>query len=87
MNKVQLLEVPNIAPIQNGDTIVTGGMSNIFPKGIPIGRIVHFEKSKKDNTYIIDVKLFADMSNLEYVYIIEDRDRAAVSDLEKQNPK
>ena len=62
-------------------------MSNIFPKGIPIGRIVHFEKSKKDNTYIIDVKLFADMSNLEYVYIIEDRDRAAVSDLEKQNPK
>ena len=87
VNKVQLLEVPNIAPIQNGDTIVTGGMSNIFPKGIPIGRIVHFEKSKKDNTYIIDVKLFADMSNLEYVYIIEDRDRAAVSDLEKQNPK
>ena len=87
VNKVQLLEVPNIAPIQNGDTIVTGGMSNIFPKGIPIGRIVHFEKSKKDNTYIIDVKLFADMSNLEYVYIIEDRDRVAVSDLEKQNPK
>ena len=71
VNKVQLLEVPNIAPIQNGDTIVTGGMSNIFPKGIPIGRIVHFEKSKKDNTYIIDVKLFADMSNLEYVFIIE----------------
>ena len=87
VNKVQLLEVPNIAPIQNGDTIVTGGMSNIFPKGIPIGKIVHFEKSKFDNTFIIDVWLFTDMSNLDYVYLIENKDKDAISALEKQNPK
>ena len=84
---MQLLEVPNIAPIQLGDTIVTGGMSNIFPKGIPIGKIVHYEKSKFDNTYLIDVKLFADMSNLEYVYIIEDKDKGVVQSLENQHQK
>ena len=84
-NVVQLLEVPNIAPIQMGDTIVTGGMSNIFPKGIPIGKIVHYERSKFDNTYIIDVLLFTDMTNLNYVYIIEDIDREAIKELEKQD--
>ena len=87
LNIVQLLEVPNIAPIQNGDTIVTGGMSNIFPKGLPVGKIVHYEKSKFDNTYVIDVQLFADMSNLDYVYIIENTDRKAIMELEKQDPK
>jgi len=87
LNKVQLLEVPNIAPIQYGDTIVTGGMSNIFPKGIPIGKIVHYQKSQHDNTYIIDVQLFTDMSNLDYVYIIEDTDRTAVKAIEKQDSK
>lgn len=84
-NVVQLLEVPNIAPIQMGDTIVTGGMSNIFPKGIPIGKIVHYERSKFDNTYIIDVLLFTDMTNLNYVYIIEDIDKEAIKELEKQD--
>ena len=79
------MEVPNIAPIQMGDTIVTGGMSNIFPKGIPIGKIVHYERSKFDNTYIIDVLLFTDMTNLNYVYIIEDIDREAIKELEKQD--
>ena len=87
VNVVQLLEVPNIVPIQNGDTIVTGGMSNIFPKGLPVGKIVHFEKSKLDNTFLIDVLLFADMASLDYVYIIEDTDRKAINELEKQNPK
>ena len=62
-------------------------MSNIFPKGIPIGKIVHFEKSKFDNTFIIDVWLFTDMSNLDYVYLIENKDKDAISTLEKQNPK
>ena len=62
-------------------------MSNIFPKGIPIGKIVHFEKNKFDNTFIIDVWLFTDMSNLDYVYLIENKDKDAISALEKQNPK
>ena len=87
LNKVQLLEVPNIAPIQYGDTIVTEGISNIFPKGIPIGKIVYYQKSQHDNTYIIDVQLFTDMSNLDYVYIIEDTDRTAVKAIEKQDSK
>src|SRR5690606_24886026 len=36
-NIVQLIDVPGLAPIAQGDTIVTGGQSLIFPEGIPIG--------------------------------------------------
>ena len=61
-------------------------MSNIFPKGIPIGKIV-ISRKQFDNTFIIDVWLFTDMSNLDYVYLIENKDKDAISALEKQNPK
>ncbi|MCW8981156.1 MAG: rod shape-determining protein MreC, partial [Altibacter sp.] len=41
-NVVQLIDVPRLAPVVVGDTIVTGGKSTIFPKGILIGTIKDF---------------------------------------------
>lgn len=73
-NIVQLIDVEKIAPVTLGDTIVTSGRSSIFPKGIPIGTIKDFELDIAENYYAINVKLFNDMTNLEHVYIIENRD-------------
>ncbi|GET46280.1 rod shape-determining protein MreC [Capnocytophaga felis] len=86
LNIVQLVDIPNIAPIQKGDTIVTGGMSSIFPKGIPIGRIMNITKSQMDNSFVVDIKLFTDMSNVDFIYIIENKDKEEISNLESQNP-
>jgi rod shape-determining protein MreC len=36
---VQLIDVPRLAAIRKGDTIVTGGQSVIFPENINIGTI------------------------------------------------
>ena len=36
---VQLTDVPRLASIKKGDTIVTGGQSVIFPENINIGTI------------------------------------------------
>ena len=36
---VQLIDVPRLASIRKGDTIVTGGQSVIFPENIGIGTI------------------------------------------------
>ena len=36
---VQLVDVPRLASLKKGDTIVTGGQSVIFPENITIGRI------------------------------------------------
>jgi rod shape-determining protein MreC len=82
-NIVQLIEIPRQASLVVGDTIVTGGKSTIFPKGILIGRIEKFQLGK-DDSYDIDVRLFNDMTNLNYVYIIENMDAAEILTLEKE---
>jgi len=80
-NIVQLTDVEKIAPVVKGDTIVTSGRSSIFPKGIPIGIVQNFELDIAENYYEINVKLFNDMTDLEYVYIIKNRDSEEITNL------
>ena len=53
---VQLMDISKFAPVKIGDTIVTGGQSAIFPKGIGIGTIASFETDISGDTYTIQVK-------------------------------
>ncbi|MEC3905581.1 rod shape-determining protein MreC [Tamlana sp. 2201CG12-4] len=69
---IQLIDIPKIAPLQKGDTIITSGRSSIFPKGVPIGVIEDFMLDQAENYYEINIRLFNDMTNIEHVYIIED---------------
>ena len=70
-NFTQLEDIQKIAPVAIGDTIITSGRSSIFPKGILIGTISDFKLDPSENSYIINIKLFTDMTNLEHVYVIE----------------
>ena len=78
---VQLIDIPKIAPVQKGDTIITSGRSSIFPKGVPIGVVEGFALDAAENYYEIDINLFNDMTNLEHVYIIENVNRAEINNL------
>ncbi|PWA07942.1 rod shape-determining protein MreC [Flavobacterium laiguense] len=81
---VQLIDVPRLASIRKGDTIVTGGQSVIFPENIGIGTIDKiFIPDDKTHYYTINVKLFNDMTNLGYVYIIKSKDNEEIKNLEK----
>ncbi len=82
---VQLIDVPRLANIRKGDTIVTGGQSVIFPENINIGTIYKYYYEEETNYYVIDVKLFNDMTNLGHVYIIKSKDRDEVNNLEKES--
>ncbi|WP_281764338.1 rod shape-determining protein MreC [Neptunitalea lumnitzerae] len=79
--KVQLTDIPKQANIKIGDTIITGGMSSIFPKGILVGTVEKFTFNQSGNAYIIDVKLNNDMTNVGYVYIIENKDKNEIEQL------
>ena len=81
---VQLIDVPRLAAIRKGDTIVTGGQSVIFPENINIGTIDKIEIDNQTNYYTITVRLFNDMTNLGHVYIIKNKDREEVTNLEKR---
>ena len=65
---MMLSDVPLAANVQVGDTIVTGGMSAVFPKHIELGVISDVIVPKNDNYYQIHISLFQDMTNLDYVY-------------------
>lgn len=84
---VQLIDVPRLAGVRKGDTIVTGGQSHIFPENIGIGTIDKVYIDNETNYYTLDVKLFNDMTNLGYVYIIKSKDREEIINLEKQSNK
>ena len=81
----QLVDIPKIAPVMVGDTIITSGRSSIFPKGIPVGTIQDFKLDAAENYYEINIKLFNDMTNLEHVYIIENIDFIEITNLLKSN--
>lgn len=81
LNRLQVDDVPVIAPLHIGDTIVTGGMSSIFPKNIPVGEVKSFSK-QNDNTYHIEIELFTDMSALDYVYVIKNEQKQEIEQVQ-----
>ncbi len=81
-NHVQLTDIPSVAPVSVGDTIITGGRSLIFPKGIPIGRIEDFSLDQSESFFNISVELFNDMTNIGYVYIIENTQQEEIRRLQ-----
>ncbi len=81
---VQLIDVPRLASVRKGDTIVTGGQSVIFPANINIGTISKIYTDNETNYYTLDIKLFNDMTNLGYVYVVKSQDKEELETLEKQ---
>jgi len=83
-NIVQLIDIPRLAPVTIGDTIVTGGKSTIFPEGILIGTVKNFKMTEDKNSKYLNIQLFNDMTNLEHVYLINNIDANEIINLEKE---
>ena len=83
-NTVQLLDIPRQAIVKIGDTIITGGMSSIFPEGVPIGQVINI-KEEATIKRVINIRLFNDMSNLKNIYVIKDFDKEEIMNLEKSS--
>ncbi len=81
---VQLTDIPRLATIRKGDTIVTGGQSVIFPENINIGTVYKIYTDDKTHYYTLDVKLFNDMTNLGHVYILKSKDQEEITNLENK---
>uniref|UniRef100_UPI00404A0FD2 rod shape-determining protein MreC n=1 Tax=Flavobacterium sp. TaxID=239 RepID=UPI00404A0FD2 len=79
---VQLIDVPRLASLTKGDSIVTGADSDIFPENIPIGKIEKVFIDTKTNYYTISVRLFNDMTSLGYVYVIGNKKKKEKQALE-----
>jgi len=78
---LKLNDIPLSSSLKIGDTIVTGGMSFYFPKGIPIGSITNYDNSSLEGYYDIDVEVFNDFSSLSSVYVLERTDNEEIKTL------
>lgn len=83
----QLTDVPRLASVRKGDTIVTGAESRVFPENIGIGTIERVYTEKETNYYTLDIRLFNDMTNLGHVYVIKQKDAEEIEQLENQTQK
>ena len=80
---VQLIDIPKLAKLHKGDSIVTGGESTIFPENIPIGVVDKVFTSQTSNFYTINVRLFNDMTKLQSIYILENVHKEEIIQLEQ----
>ena len=83
INKVQLKDVPKQAEVSIGDTIVTGGNSLIFPKGIPVGYVDSYKLDNSENYLELEVKLATDMTNIEKLYVLKNNNLREINSLDE----
>jgi len=66
----RMIHIPNNAPVEVGQAVITSGLGSIFPKNIPVGRIAEIRSEPSGLFNSADVRPFADLSRLEEVLII-----------------
>lgn len=81
--RMQLEAIPKHAVLAVGDTVQTSGYSQVFPKGILIGRVESARIEPGENFYTISVKLFNDLGKVEYVYVVNNLMREEHEELDQ----
>lgn len=65
--------VPRHFDVKVGDEIVTSGYSELFPRGVPVGKVASQPEPDKENQYfwIMQIRLSQDMSSVNDVYVVD----------------
>lgn len=67
---LRMVDLPYDAKLKEGDVVITSGMGDIFPPGIPIGEVVRVENRHSALDRYALVRPYVDFSRLEEVLII-----------------
>ena len=79
-NKARLTEIPLNVEITEVDIVYTSGNSSFFPSGIPIGVAGDYNVSS-GTSKDVNVTLFQDYRNLDYVIVVKSKDRNQIDSL------
>ncbi len=78
-----VLDVPTTHPFEQGDTVVTSGLANDFPEGIPVGYVESADTLKGSGFYKLRIRLATDFNKLDHVYVINNMFRREQKELEE----
>ena len=81
-DELLLTEIPKIAPIAPGDSLVTDGKSTIFPRGWPVGQVIDIEDAAAQDYLDIRVRPHTDMTDLYHVYLLQRPEAQEIRELE-----
>lgn len=79
-----VVDIPTTHKLLKNDTIVTSGLANDFPEGIPVGYIEDFESVQGSGFYSIRVRLATDFNKLNHVYVVDNHFKAEQDSLMKE---
>jgi len=79
-----LKDFPRFEKFEEGDTVITSGVSTFFPEGFNVGIIEGFDNQKDDNFYTLRVKLATNFSTLSEVLVINNYHRKELTGLRKE---
>jgi rod shape-determining protein MreC len=66
----RMIHIPNNAPVEAGQAVVTSGQGSVFPKGIPVGTISNIQNEPSGLFLSAEIYPFADLNNMEEVLIV-----------------
>lgn len=83
----QVVDVPATHQFEDNDTIITSGLANDFPEGVPVGYVVEAEPLSGSGFYKVKIRLATDFNKLDHVYVINNRFREEQEDLMAKTEK
>lgn len=70
-NVLLFKKLPIDSKISKGDSVITSGLGQVYPKGLPIGKVISVSPDQYGLTKIAEIKPAANFNNIQYVDIIE----------------
>ena len=81
--KGEVKDVMNHIDISVGDTIVTSGYGTIFPKDIKIGVVSKVKNRDNSGYQKIEVNFLKDLNMIDFVYVVEAKNKLEILKLQK----
>lgn len=78
----QLADVSSHMVVNPGDTIVTSGLSPVFPEGIPVGIVESSVLKEGESYHRIRVRLHTNFKRLKYVEVVQNANQKELEELE-----
>ena len=66
----QIREVPKNVDVNIGDKVTTSGFSDIYPAGLPVGKVAGVSDERGNFNKSVKVNLSNDLTSFQYVFVI-----------------
>lgn len=84
---IQITGISNDITIKKHEKVISYGSSGIFPKGIPVGRVISKKHIEGKPLYDIQVRIFEDFRTIQQVYVVRNTMKKEILELQNQIPK